>query len=85
MRLKVEVAPLQAEDFADAKSRTLRHHDHRSVRFRKMLEHLNDLSHFENLWPLQPLARILDTHESNGVLANLDNSPALAALQDEVH
>jgi hypothetical protein len=27
VRFKVEVAPLQAEDFADAKSRALGHHD----------------------------------------------------------
>jgi hypothetical protein len=36
---------LQAEDFADAKSRALRHHDHRAVRLREMLEHFEELSH----------------------------------------
>lgn len=85
MRFKVEVAPLQTQDFANAKSRALRHHDHRAVRLWEMLEHLEELSHFEDLWPLQPLACILDAHESDGILADLDYSPALAALQDEVH
>jgi hypothetical protein len=80
MRFKIEVALLQAQDFADAKSRTLRHHDHRPVRFREMLEHLEELSHFEDLGPLQPLACILDAHQSDGCFADLDDSPSLRAL-----
>jgi hypothetical protein len=85
VRFKVEVAPLQAQALADAKSRALRHHDHRSVRLREMLEHLEELSRFEDLGPLQPLAYILDAHQSNGVFADLEHSPSFTALHDQVH
>jgi hypothetical protein len=78
VRFKVEVAPLRAKDFADAKSRTLCHHDHRAVRLREMLEHLEELSHFEDLGSLQPLACVLDAHQSDGVLADLNYSPSFS-------
>ena len=41
--LKIEVTPLQAEDFADAKPGALSHHHHRPVRFREMLYQFEEL------------------------------------------
>src|SRR5579864_8145073 len=46
-----------------------------------MLEHLEELSHFEDLGPLQSLACVLDAHQSYGVLSNFNDSPSLRTLQ----
>ena len=60
-------------------------HHHRAVRLREMLEHLEELSHFEDLGPLQSLACVLDAHQRDRVLANFNDSPSLRTLQDQVH
>src|SRR6185437_9353617 len=50
-----------------------------------MLEHLEELSHFEDLRPFQSLACILDAYKSDGVLTDFDNAPSFRTLQDQVH
>ena len=66
---EIEIAPLQAQNLADAKAQALCDQNHRSVRFAQMLEQFKELVHVEDSWPLEPLASILHAHQRDRVLA----------------
>src|SRR5580658_2749867 len=83
--LEIEIAPLQAQNLANAKAQALCDQDHRSVRFAQMLEQFKELVHVKDPWPLEPLASILHAYQRNRVLAEFDNAPPLRALEDQVH
>ena len=76
--LGVEVTPLQAHDFADAKSEALRHHDHRPVRFRQARQNRLECFVGEDDGPLAPFGRIFDTHHPDGMRRSLNSSQRAA-------
>ena len=83
--LKVEIAPLQAENLAHAKAQALCDQNHRSAWIVEVLEQFKELSHVQNPWPLQSFACVFHAHERNRVLAEFDNAPTLCALENQVH
>ncbi len=83
--LEVEIAPLQPENFANAKAQALCNQYHRSAWIVEVLEQFKELSHVQNPRPLQSFACVFHAHQRDGVLNTVENAPTLCALENQVH